>query len=34
MQAAIRPERLLKDLRNLWVDLGKTNPPASCALAP
>ncbi|HYI98019.1 MAG TPA: glucose-6-phosphate dehydrogenase assembly protein OpcA [Bryobacteraceae bacterium] len=26
MQAAIRPERLLKDLRNLWVDLGKDEP--------
>jgi glucose-6-phosphate dehydrogenase assembly protein OpcA len=26
MEAAIRPERLLKDLRNLWVDLGKNEP--------
>src|SRR4051794_40615560 len=26
MEAAIRPERLLKDLRNLWVDLGKDEP--------
>jgi glucose-6-phosphate dehydrogenase assembly protein OpcA len=26
MQAAISPERLLKDLRNLWVDLGKNEP--------
>ena len=26
MEAAIQPERLLKDLRNLWVDLGKNEP--------
>jgi glucose-6-phosphate dehydrogenase assembly protein OpcA len=26
MQTAIRPERLLKDLRNLWVDLSKDEP--------
>ena len=26
MEAAVRPERLLKDLRNLWVDLGKHEP--------
>jgi glucose-6-phosphate dehydrogenase assembly protein OpcA len=26
MEAAVRPERLLKDLRNLWVDLGKDEP--------
>jgi glucose-6-phosphate dehydrogenase assembly protein OpcA len=26
MEAALRPERLLKDLRNLWVDLGKDEP--------
>src|SRR6478735_2035246 len=26
MEAAIGPERLLKDLRNLWVDLGKNEP--------
>ena len=26
MEAAVRPERLLKDLRNLWVDLGKQEP--------
>lgn len=26
MEAAIRPERLLKELRNLWVDLGKEEP--------
>lgn len=26
MQAEIRPERLLKDLRNLWLDLGKDAP--------
>lgn len=25
-EAAVRPERLLKDLRNLWVDLGKDEP--------
>lgn len=26
MEAAVRPERLLKDLRNLWVDLGRDEP--------
>ena len=26
MEAAVRPEHLLKDLRNLWVDLGKDEP--------
>lgn len=26
MQTAVGPERLLKDLRNLWVDLGKDEP--------
>jgi glucose-6-phosphate dehydrogenase assembly protein OpcA len=26
MEAAIRPERLLKDLRNLWVDLSRDEP--------
>ena len=26
MEAAVRPERILKDLRSLWVDLGRTEP--------
>jgi hypothetical protein len=26
IEAAVRPERILKDLRNLWVDLGKNDP--------
>ncbi|HYP06346.1 MAG TPA: glucose-6-phosphate dehydrogenase assembly protein OpcA [Bryobacteraceae bacterium] len=26
MEAAVRPERILKDLRGLWVDLGKDEP--------
>jgi glucose-6-phosphate dehydrogenase assembly protein OpcA len=26
MQVAVRPERILKDLRTLWVDLGKQEP--------
>lgn len=26
MEAAVRPERILKDLRSLWVDLGKDEP--------
>jgi glucose-6-phosphate dehydrogenase assembly protein OpcA len=26
MEAAVRPERILKDLRGLWVDLGKNEP--------
>ena len=35
MEAAIRPERLLKELRNLWVDLGKEEPAgvlSACAM--